>query len=48
MKLSASELLKPSCQFKRCYARQFAPLLADTTLSMNEIHVLLFLANNPG
>ncbi|MCI8690981.1 MAG: winged helix DNA-binding protein, partial [Oscillibacter sp.] len=34
-------------RFGKFYARQFAPLLARTGLSMREIHVLLFLANHP-
>lgn len=35
-------------QFHRLYERQFAPLLERTGLTMGEVHVLLFLANNPG
>jgi DNA-binding MarR family transcriptional regulator len=34
-------------QFGKFYTKQFAPILAETGLSMREIHVLLFLANNP-
>ncbi len=48
MHLGASEILKLSRQFERYYPSQFAPLLARTGLSINEVHVLLFLANNPG
>ena len=32
---------------KLIYAYQFAPLLERTGLTMREVHVLLFLANNP-
>lgn len=35
-------------QFQRLYERQFAPLLERTGLTMGEVNVLLFLANNPG
>ena len=35
-------------QFDRYYTHQFAPLLKESGLSLREIHVLLFLANNPG
>lgn len=34
-------------QFGKFYARRFTPLLERTGLSMREVHVLLFLANNP-
>lgn len=40
--------LQLSKQFERFYEHQFTPLLERTGLSMREIHVLLFLANNPG
>ena len=48
MHLGVSEILKLSRQFERYYAHQLAPLLVRTDLSINELHVLLFLANNPG
>ena len=37
-----------SQQFGKFYACQFTPLLERTGLAMREVHVLLFLANNPG
>ena len=43
-----TRLLRFSRQFERFYEHQFAPLLERTGLTMREIHVLLFLANNPG
>ena len=43
-----TRLLRFSKQFERFYERQFVPLLERTGLTMREIHVLLFLANNPG
>lgn len=42
-----TQLLRFSQRFGKYYTRQFAPLLAETDLSMREVHVLLFLANNP-
>lgn len=48
MPLNISRLTRFARQFGRFYARQFTPLLARTGLSMREVHVLLFLANNPG
>ncbi len=42
-----TRLLRFSKQFERFYERQFVPLLERTGLTMREIHVLLFLANNP-
>lgn len=47
MSISSTRLLQFSRQFGKFYAHQFAPLLARTGLSMREVHVLLFLANNP-
>ena len=44
----ATRLLQFSNRFRRYYDKQFAPLLAETGLSMREFHVLLFLINNPG
>lgn len=35
-------------RFGKFYARQFAPLMAREGLSIQEVWVLLFLANNPG
>ena len=43
-----TQLMRFSQRFGKYYARQFAPLLAETDLTMREIHVLLFLTNNPG
>ena len=43
-----TRLLLFSKQFARFYERQFTPLLERTGLTMREVHVLLFLANNPG
>lgn len=42
-----TRLLRFSLQFRKFYARRFAPLLEETGLTMREVHVLLFLANNP-
>lgn len=47
MSISSTRLLHFSQQFGKFYAHQFVPLLERTRLSMREIHVLLFLANNP-
>lgn len=47
MSVSYTRLLRFSQQFGKFYARRFSPLLERTGLSMREIHVLLFLANNP-
>ena len=43
-----SRLMRCYRRFSRYYAGQFAPLLAETGLSMRDVHVLLFLSNNPG
>lgn len=43
-----TRLLLFSKQFERFYEHQFMPLLERWSLSMREVHVLLFLANNPG
>lgn len=48
MSAVTTRLLLFSKQFERFYERQFAPLLVCANLTMREIHVLLFLANNPG
>lgn len=42
-----TRLLQFSLQFRKFYTRRFAPLLEETGLTMREVHVLLFLANNP-
>lgn len=42
-----TKLLQFSLQFRKFYSRQFGPLLEETGLTMREVHVLLFLANNP-
>ena len=47
MPANYTRLLQFSQQFGKFYAYQFAPLLERTGLTMREIHVLLFLANNP-
>ena len=47
MTLSYTRLLQFYKQFGKFYDRQFAGFSARTGLSMREIHVLLFLANNP-
>lgn len=48
MPITTTRLLRFSRQFERYYAQQFAPLMERTGLSLGEIRVLLFLANNPG
>lgn len=47
MEISTTRILQFSQQFKKFYARQFAPLVQKSRLSMRELDVLLFLANNP-
>ena len=42
-----SQLMQFYHRFGKFYAHQFARLLAETGLTMREINVLLFLANNP-
>lgn len=42
-----TRLLLFSRQFKQFYEKQFTPLLERSGLSMREMHVLLFFANNP-
>ena len=46
--MEASRLLRFSRQFERFYAARFVPLLERMGWNMAEVHVLLFLANNPG
>ena len=48
MALNTTRLLRAVQQFRRYYARQFSGLLEETGLSMREMDVVLFLANNPG
>ena len=43
-----TRLLQFHKQFGKYYSRQFAAFSARTGLSLGEIHVLLFLVNNPG
>lgn len=47
MTVTPIQMLQFSQHYSRFYARQFSTLLARTDLSMREVHVLLFLANNP-
>ena len=47
MSTQYTRLLQFSRQFGKFYAYQFAPFLERTGLSMREVHVLLFLINNP-
>jgi len=42
-----TRLLQFSQQFGKFYLKEFTPLLEETGFSMREVHVLLFLANNP-
>ena len=48
MSANYTRLLQFAQQFQRFYDRQFLPVLERERLTMREIHVLLFLANNPG
>lgn len=45
--MNTTKLLQLSKQFGRYCDRRFAPLCARYGLTMREVHVLLFLANNP-
>ena len=47
MSTQYTRLLQFSRQFGKFYTHQFAPFLERTGLSMREVHVLLFFANNP-
>ena len=47
MSVSYTRLLQFAQQFQKFYDRQFQPVLDRTGLTMREVHVLLFLANNP-
>lgn len=45
--MNSTKLLQFSKQFGKYCDRRFAPLCAKHGLTMREVHVLLFLANNP-
>ena len=47
MAITSSRLLWASRQFKRYYESCFSPLLERERLTMRDLHVLLFLENNP-
>ena len=47
MAVNSTLLLRVIRQFRRYYDRQFEDLLAPAGISMREMHVVLFLANNP-
>ena len=47
MTIDSTRLLQFYKQFGRFYDGQFSAFTARTGLSMGEVHVLLFLANNP-
>jgi len=47
MQIQSTRLLQFSKQFKKFYTYQFTPILERTGLSMREVDVMLFLANNP-
>ena len=47
MPLNATQLLGAVQQFKRYYVRRFEGLMERTALTMREMDVVLFLANNP-
>lgn len=47
MAFNYTRLLQFFQQFGKFYTYQFSPFLARTGLSMREVNVLLFLANNP-
>lgn len=46
--ITVVQLTRLPRKFGKYYDRQFLPLAERTGLSMQEIHVLLFLANHPG
>ena len=48
MPITPTRLLQLFQRLRKYYYHQFDPLLERTGLTMREIHVLLFLANNPG
>lgn len=47
MAINYTRMLQFFQQFGKFYTYQFSPFLDRTGLSMREVHVLLFLANNP-
>lgn len=47
MPIQTTRLLQFSRQFKKFYAHRFRSLLEESGLTMREMDVLLFLANNP-
>ena len=47
MEITTTRMLQFSQQLKKFYVRQFTPLVRKSHLSMRELDVLLFLANNP-
>ena len=42
------QLLRAARQFERAFAQRISPVLEQRALTMGEMQVLLFLANNPG
>lgn len=48
MPIEATRLLRFSQHFDKFYSRRFQPLIHTSGLSLRELHVLLFLSNNPG
>lgn len=47
MSVNCTRMLQFSRQLEKFYTHQFSRFLERTGLSMREVHVLLFLANNP-
>lgn len=47
MSINYTRMLQFSQQLGKFYTHQFSPFLERTGLSIREVHVLLFLANNP-
>ena len=47
MSMTYTRMLQFYQRFRKFYTHQFAPLLDRSGLSMRELNVLLFLANNP-
>lgn len=47
MAITASEIIRFSRQMTRLYSAAFAPITQTSPLTMRELHILLFLANNP-
>lgn len=47
MSISASQIIRFSRQMTKAYTQAFAPITQENPLSMREVHILLFLANNP-